>query len=62
MTNDPREAGTVYPRFSVKFVTRRMIIERQELFTPVFTEVRYTTDDHREAVTVHPRFSLRFVT
>jgi hypothetical protein len=36
MTDDHRETGTVYPRFSVKFVTRRMIIEKQELFTPGF--------------------------
>jgi hypothetical protein len=49
MTNDHREAGTVYPRFSVRFVTWRMIIEKQELFTPVFSGVRYMTDDHREA-------------
>jgi hypothetical protein len=32
----------------VRFVTRRMILEKQELFTPVFSEVRYMTDDHRE--------------
>ena len=62
MADDHREAGNVYPRFSVKFVTRRMIIEKHELFTPVFSEVRYMTDDHREAGTVYPRFSVRFVT
>ena len=62
ITDDPSEAGTVYPRFSVRFVTSRMIIERQELFTPVFSEVRYTTNDHSEAGTVYPRFSVRFVT
>jgi hypothetical protein len=33
MTDDHREAGTVYPRFSVRFVTGRMILENQELFT-----------------------------
>jgi hypothetical protein len=32
MTEDQREAGTVYPQFSVRFVTSRMIIEKQELF------------------------------
>jgi hypothetical protein len=32
MTNDHREAETVYPRFSVRFVTWRTIIEKQELF------------------------------
>ena len=42
MTDDPREAGTVYPRFSVKLVTRRMITEKQELFTPEFS-VRFVT-------------------
>jgi hypothetical protein len=36
MTDDHREAGTVYHRFSVRFVTSRMIIEKQELFTPGF--------------------------
>ena len=36
MTDDHREAGTVYPQFSVRFVTWRMIIEKQELFTPGF--------------------------
>ena len=35
-----------------------MIIERQELFTPVFSEVRYMTDDHREAGTVYPMLSV----
>jgi hypothetical protein len=39
-----------------------MIIEKQELFTPVFREVRYMTDDPREAGTFYPRFSVRFVT
>jgi hypothetical protein len=39
-----------------------MILEKQELFTPVFSEVRYITDDHREAGTVYRRFSVRFVT
>jgi hypothetical protein len=34
--NDHREAGTVYPRFSVRFVTSRMILEKQELFIPSF--------------------------
>jgi hypothetical protein len=32
ITDDHREAGTVYLRFSVRFVTWRMIIEKQELF------------------------------
>jgi hypothetical protein len=32
-----------------------MIIEKQELFTPVFSEVRCMTDDPREAGTVYPR-------
>ena len=36
MTDDSREAGIVYPRFSVRFVTWRMILERQQLFTPGF--------------------------
>ena len=36
MTDDHREAGTVYPRFSVRFVTGRMILEKQELFTLCF--------------------------
>ena len=62
MTDDHRETGTVYPRFSVKFVTRWMIIEKQELFIPVFSEVRYMTDDPRETGTVYSRFSVRFVT
>jgi hypothetical protein len=26
-----------------------MILEKQELFTPNFSEVPYMTDDHREA-------------
>jgi hypothetical protein len=29
-----------------------MILEKQELFTPVFSEVPYMTNDHREAGTV----------
>ena len=56
MTDDHRETGNVYPRFSVRFVTRRMILEKQELFTPVFSEVSYMKNDHREAETVYPRF------
>jgi hypothetical protein len=32
-----------------------MIIEKQELFTPVFSEVRYMTVDQREAGTVYSR-------
>ena len=36
MTDDDREAGTVYPMFSVRLVTWRMIIEKQELFTLCF--------------------------
>ena len=31
-----------------------MIIEIQELFTPVFSEVRFMTDDPRETGTVYP--------
>jgi hypothetical protein len=34
-----------------------MIIEKQELFIPVFSEVRYMTDDPSETGTVYPRFS-----
>jgi hypothetical protein len=45
------ETGTVYPRFAVRFVTLRMILEKQELFTPNFSEVPYITDDHRETGT-----------
>ena len=62
MTDDHREAGTVYPRFSVRFVTRRMIMRSRNCSPPVFSEVRYMTDDHRETGTVYPRFSVRFVT
>jgi hypothetical protein len=39
-----------------------MILEKQELFTPNFSEVPYITDDHRETGTVYPRFSVKFVT
>jgi hypothetical protein len=62
MTDHPREAGTVYSRFSVMFVTGRMILEKQELFIPVFSEVSYMTDDDSNAVTVYPRFSVRLFT
>jgi hypothetical protein len=31
MTDDHREAGTVYPRFPVRLATGRMILEKQEL-------------------------------
>jgi hypothetical protein len=37
-----------------------MIIEKQELFPPVFSEVRFMTDDHREAGTVYPQFLLLY--
>jgi hypothetical protein len=30
-----------------------MILEKQELFTPGFSEVRYMTDDPKEAGTVY---------
>jgi hypothetical protein len=33
-----------------------MILEKQELLTPVFSEVLYMTDDHREEGNVYPRF------
>ena len=56
-----RSMHCLSPVFS-RFVTRRMIIEKQELFIPVFSEVRYMTDDPREAGTVYPRFSVRFIT
>jgi hypothetical protein len=32
-----------------------MIVEKQELFIPVFSEVRYMTNDPREAGTFYPR-------
>jgi hypothetical protein len=61
MTDDHREAGTVYPRFSVRFVTWRMIIETGTVY-PRFQWSSLHDDYHREAGTVYPMFSVRFVT
>jgi hypothetical protein len=55
MTNDPREAGTVYPQFSVRFVTWRMILETGTVY-PRFSVRFVAWRMILETGTVYPQY------